>query len=63
MAIVKNQNLPLDEIEDQLTPPIPFVDTYRRVLSEGIDHPRLEAGYEIVTFSKKESRPANRSKS
>lgn len=61
MAIVKNQDLPLEDIEDQVDPPIPFVDTYRRVLSEGIDHPKLPAGEEVVTFSKKESRPASSS--
>jgi len=61
MAIVKEQDLPLEGMEDELDPPIPFIDTYRRVLSEGIDHPGLPAGEEIVTFSKRESRPATRS--
>lgn len=63
MAIVKNQDLPLGEIEDQLDPPIPFDDQYRRTLGEGIYHPKLPVGEEMVTFSKKESRPAERSSS
>lgn len=61
MAKVKNQSIPTDQFEETLDPPIDFKDQYRRALSEGIDHPKLPAGEEIVTFSKKESRPAQRS--
>lgn len=61
MAKVTNQTLPTEGVEETLDPPIEFTKTYRRVLSEGIDHPKLPAGQEIVTFSKKESRPAQRS--
>lgn len=63
MAIVKNQDLPLDYIEDKVDPPIPFIDSYRRVVGEGIDHPELPAGEEIVTGRKTESRPGTRSDS
>jgi hypothetical protein len=63
MAIVKNQDLPIDEVEDQLDPPITFIEQYRRTLGEGIDHPKHPAGDETVTFSKRESRPATRSSS
>jgi hypothetical protein len=62
MAKVKNQSIPTDEFEENLDPPIALRDQYRRGLSEGIDHPKLPAGQEIVTFSKKESRPAQRDK-
>lgn len=61
MAIVKNQDLPLEDIEDKLDPPIPFIEQYRRTLDEGIDHPALPAGEETVTYSKSWSRPATRS--
>jgi len=61
MAKVKNQDIPTDIFEEELDPPLEFKDQYRRVLSEGIDHPRLEAGEELVTYSKKDSRPAQRS--
>lgn len=63
MAKVKDQSIPTDQFEDTLDPPIDFKDQYRRALSEGIDHPKLPPGEEIVTFSKKESRPAQRSDS
>jgi hypothetical protein len=62
MAKVKNQSIPTDSFEETLDPPIDFKDQYRRALSEGIDWPKLPAGVEIVTFSKKESRPAQRDK-
>ena len=62
MAKVKNQSIPTDEFEEKVDPPIALRDQYRRVLGEGIDHPKLPAGQEIVTFSKKESRPAQRDK-
>lgn len=61
MAKVKDQSIPTDQFEETLDPPIDFKDQYRRALGEGIDHPKLPAGEEIVTFSKKESRPAQRS--
>lgn len=61
MAKVKDQSIPTDQFEETLDPPIDFKDQYRRALSEGIDHPKLPAGWEMVTFSKKESRPAQRS--
>ncbi|MCJ7805602.1 hypothetical protein MUP46_03070 [Patescibacteria group bacterium] len=61
MAKVKNQSIPTDSFEETLDPPIDFKDQYRRTLSEGIDWPKLPAGVEVVTFSKKESRPAQRS--
>lgn len=62
MAIVKEQEVPTTDNEDNLDPPVEFIKQYRRLLSEGIDHPKLEAGYEIITASKKESRPAQRSR-
>lgn len=63
MVIVKNQDLPLEDIEDKVDPPIPFIDSYRRALGEGIDHPELPAGEEIITARKTESRPGTRSDS
>jgi hypothetical protein len=63
MAKVKNQSIPTDQFEETLDPPIDFKDQYRRSLSEGIDHPKLPAGEEIVTYSKKDSRPSQRSSS
>jgi hypothetical protein len=63
MAKVKNQDIPTDQFEETLDPPLDFKDQYRRVLSEGIDWPKLPAGEEVVTYSKKESRPAQRSDS
>lgn len=63
MAKVKNQDIPTDQFEETLYPPLEFKDQYRRVLSEGIDWPKLPEGVEIVTFSKKESRPPQRNSS
>jgi hypothetical protein len=60
MAIVKNQTIPTTDNEDALDPPIEFVKQYRRLLSEGVDHPKLGAGYEMVAYNKRESRPSQR---
>lgn len=61
MAKVKDQDIPTDQFEETLDPPLEFKDQYRRVLSEGIDWPKLPAGEEVVTYSKLDSRPAQRS--
>jgi len=60
MAKVVNQDLPLEDIEDELDPPIPFLDQYRRTLSEGIDHPKYPAGTEGVNSTKRGARMAQR---
>jgi len=63
MAIVKNQSIPTDHFEENLDPPLEFKDQYRRVLSEGIFWPKLPEDFELVTYSKKDSRPAQRNDS
>jgi hypothetical protein len=61
MALVKNQNIPTDIIEDGLDPPIEFIDQYKRTLSEGITIPCLDPTWNVVTKTKKDSRPSEQS--
>lgn len=63
LAIVENQNIPTEHVEDQVDPELDFKDQYRRVLCESLPIDTAPAGTELVTYSKKDSRAASRSSS
>lgn len=60
MAIVKNQDIPQTEVEDKLKPPIELLDTYQRVVTQGIDQKNLAENDEMVYYTPKDSKPSQR---
>jgi hypothetical protein len=61
MAIVTNQQIPTDHVEDTLDPPIGELDQYNRSLTEGAPIPAAPAGVERVSFTHKGSHPSSQS--
>lgn len=60
MAKVINQRLPVEGVEETLDPPIEFIKTYRRALTEDINDDRMPSNEGIVSYTKKDTRPATR---
>lgn len=61
MAIVTNQQIPTDHVEETLDPPIEELDQYKRSLTEGAPIDNAPAGVERVNFTHKGSHPASAS--